>query len=183
MGLPPHRRPAALRPGRRRVATLAEPHPVASTEDINRALEHAGNLAQILQDAERETTAPLYQALDLTLNLDPVGDPSDPGRPVAAMRWRGWDLNPRPSLVFGDRTGRPGLEAGRYPRVMRLTAAIGHEGDWYVARCLEVEVTSQGRTVDEAHANLAEALGLYFEDERGFELPEPLIITPVDVPA
>ena len=66
---------------------------------------------------------------------------------------------------------------------MQLTAAISHEDDWYVARCLEVEVTSQGRTIDEARTNLAEALGLYFEDEPGFELPEPLIITPVDVPA
>jgi predicted RNase H-like HicB family nuclease len=66
---------------------------------------------------------------------------------------------------------------------MRLTAAISHEDDWYVARCLEVEVTSQGRTVDEARANLAEALGLYFEDEPDFVVPEPLIITPVDVPA
>lgn len=66
---------------------------------------------------------------------------------------------------------------------MRLTAAISREDDWYVARCLEVEVTSQGRTVDEARANLAEALGLYFEDEPDFVVPEPLIITPVDVPA
>jgi len=66
---------------------------------------------------------------------------------------------------------------------MRLTAAISHEGNWYVARCLEVEVTSQGATVDEARANLAEALGLYFEDEPDFVVPEPLIITPVDVPA
>ena len=74
-------------------------------------------------------------------------------------------------------------DSSRYPCVVRLTAAISHEDDWYVARCLEVEVTSQGRTVDEARANLAEALGLYFEDEPGFELPEPLIITPVDVPA
>ena len=66
---------------------------------------------------------------------------------------------------------------------MRLTAAIAHEDDWYVARCLEVEVTSQGRTVDEARANLAEALALYFEDEPLDQIPEPLIITPVDVPA
>jgi predicted RNase H-like HicB family nuclease len=66
---------------------------------------------------------------------------------------------------------------------MRLTAAISHEDDWYVARCLEVEVTSQGRTVDEARENLAEALSLYFEDAPDFELPEPLIITPVDIPA
>ncbi len=66
---------------------------------------------------------------------------------------------------------------------MCLTAAISHEGEWFVARCLEVEVTSQGRSVDAARENLAEALALYFEDEPDFELPEPLIITPVDVPA
>ena len=66
---------------------------------------------------------------------------------------------------------------------MRLTAAIAHEDDWYVARCLEVEVASQGRTIDEARANLAEALALYFEDEPLDHIPEPLIITPVDVPA
>jgi len=48
---------------------------------------------------------------------------------------------------------------------VRLTAAISHEGVWHVARCLEVEVTSQGETVDESLANLREALELYFEDE------------------
>lgn len=34
-----------------------------------------------------------------------------------------------------------------------------------MARCLEVEVTSQGATLEEALANLKEALELYFEDE------------------
>lgn len=64
---------------------------------------------------------------------------------------------------------------------MRLTAAITQEGAWYVARCLEVEVTSQGRTLEEAVENLREALELYFEDEAA---PKPLpapIIAPVDV--
>ena len=46
---------------------------------------------------------------------------------------------------------------------MRFTSAITHDRDWYVARCLEVEVTSQGRTVEEAQANLKEALELYYE--------------------
>jgi predicted RNase H-like HicB family nuclease len=41
---------------------------------------------------------------------------------------------------------------------MRLTAAITKEDKWYVARCLEVEVTSQGATMEEALANLHEAL-------------------------
>jgi predicted RNase H-like HicB family nuclease len=54
---------------------------------------------------------------------------------------------------------------------MRFTAAVTHEQPWYVARCLEVEVTSQGATADEALANLKEALELYFENE---PLPDDL---------
>ena len=52
-----------------------QPSPPLTADDINRALGHAGDLSSILQDAERETRARLYQALDLVLNLDPVGDP------------------------------------------------------------------------------------------------------------
>lgn len=47
---------------------------------------------------------------------------------------------------------------------LHLTAAVTHEGEWYVARCLQVEVTSQGETIEEAMDNLKEALELYFED-------------------
>ena len=47
---------------------------------------------------------------------------------------------------------------------IRLTSAITREGSWYVARCLEVEVTSQGETLESALSNLQEALELYFED-------------------
>jgi predicted RNase H-like HicB family nuclease len=64
---------------------------------------------------------------------------------------------------------------------MRLTAAITHEPPWYVARCLEVEVTSQGETIEAAIDNLTEALGLYFEDHTD-EVPEsPAIIAPVEL--
>lgn len=52
-----------------------------------------------------------------------------------------------------------------------------------MARCLEVEVTSQGETADDALASLREALELYFEDQPFPEQVEPLIIVPVDVPA
>ena len=44
-----------------------------------------------------------------------------------------------------------------------LTAIVEREGDGYVAICPEVEVASQGKTVVEAHDNLAEALTLFFE--------------------
>ncbi|MBT9281160.1 MAG: type II toxin-antitoxin system HicB family antitoxin [Hydrogenibacillus schlegelii] len=64
----------------------------------------------------------------------------------------------------------------------RLTAAVTKEGKWYVARCLEVEVTSQGETLEEALSNLREALELYFEDAPATDLPDsgPIIAT-VDV--
>jgi predicted RNase H-like HicB family nuclease len=44
---------------------------------------------------------------------------------------------------------------------VRLTAAITEEDGLYVARCLEIEVASQGNTLDEARSNLVEALELY----------------------
>jgi predicted RNase H-like HicB family nuclease len=50
---------------------------------------------------------------------------------------------------------------------------VTHEASWYLARCLDVDVVSQGVTVDEALANLKEALAnlkealeLYFETKR-----------------
>ncbi len=58
---------------------------------------------------------------------------------------------------------------------MQLTAAISHEPPWYVARCLEVEVTSQGETVEASLDNLKEALELYFEDEPPTEIEAPII--------
>lgn len=64
---------------------------------------------------------------------------------------------------------------------MRFTAAVSRETPWYVARCLEVEVTSQGGTVDEALDNLREALELYFDDQPFPESIEPPIIAPVEV--
>lgn len=61
---------------------------------------------------------------------------------------------------------------------MRFTSAITHEGEWYVARCLEVEVTSQGKSVEEALSNLKEALELYYEDQSlPTEIEPPIIAT------
>jgi predicted RNase H-like HicB family nuclease len=53
-----------------------------------------------------------------------------------------------------------------------FTAVITREGAWYVARCAEVEVASQGRTRPEAIAALREALELRFEGEELPELPD-----------
>jgi predicted RNase H-like HicB family nuclease len=44
-----------------------------------------------------------------------------------------------------------------------FTAIIEREDDWYVALCPELDIASQGKTVDEARRNLKEALELFFE--------------------
>ncbi len=45
-----------------------------------------------------------------------------------------------------------------------LTTVITEEADWFVARAIELGVVSQGKTVEEAEANLKEAVALYLED-------------------
>ncbi len=42
---------------------------------------------------------------------------------------------------------------------------VYREDKYFVSRCLNVEVASFGETLDEAVANLKEALALYLEDE------------------
>ena len=44
-----------------------------------------------------------------------------------------------------------------------FTASVWQEGEWYVAQAIEVDVASQGKSADEALANLREAIELYFE--------------------
>ena len=45
----------------------------------------------------------------------------------------------------------------------RLTAVIQREGDGYVALCPEVDIASQGDSIEAARDNLREALELFFE--------------------
>lgn len=47
-----------------------------------------------------------------------------------------------------------------------FSASIWKEGTWYVAQCIEIDVASQGKTKEEALANLREALELHFEEPR-----------------
>jgi len=53
----------------------------------------------------------------------------------------------------------------------RFTAHLWREGDLWVARCLEVDVASQGETQEEALANLKEALELFFEPPSPSRIP------------
>ena len=69
--------------------------------------------------------------------------------------------------------------------VRRLTAIIEREDNDFVALCPELDVASQGRTVDEARKNLQEALELFFETASPEEIKDRLhnevYITQVEV--
>ena len=54
----------------------------------------------------------------------------------------------------------------------QLTVIIGREGDGYVSLCPEVDVASQGATIEEARDNLREALELFFETASPKELQQ-----------
>jgi predicted RNase H-like HicB family nuclease len=45
----------------------------------------------------------------------------------------------------------------------KLNAAIQFDGKWFVARCLDLPVTTQGETPEKAKANLKEAIELYID--------------------
>ncbi|RKU17705.1 HicB family protein [Candidatus Poribacteria bacterium] len=53
-----------------------------------------------------------------------------------------------------------------------FTASITQEDKWFIAQCLEVDVSSQGKSEDEAINNLREALELYFEPPRPTMMPK-----------
>ena len=66
-----------------------------------------------------------------------------------------------------------------------LTAAIHREEDMFVALCPELDVVSQGTTIEEAKANLREAVELFLEaaspqEIRG-RLHDDLYVSPLEV--
>lgn len=74
----------------------------------------------------------------------------------------------------------------RMKKTMRqLTAIIEREDDIYVALCPELDIASQGKTVEEARANLVEALELFFESADQTEISRRLhsevFVTQVEV--
>ncbi len=67
----------------------------------------------------------------------------------------------------------------------RLTAVIEREGDGYVALCPELDIASQGDSIEQARENLREALELFFEvasaEEIGRRYSEDIFVTQVEV--
>jgi predicted RNase H-like HicB family nuclease len=70
-------------------------------------------------------------------------------------------------------------------KTMTLSAVLNREDDGYVSLCPEVDVASQGHTMDEALANLKEAVEGFFEtaspEEVKMRLKKPAIFTRIEV--
>jgi predicted RNase H-like HicB family nuclease len=68
----------------------------------------------------------------------------------------------------------------------QLTAIIERDDDTYVALCPELDIASQGDTVEAARKNLIEALELFFESADPAEIARRLhsevFVTQVEVP-
>lgn len=66
-----------------------------------------------------------------------------------------------------------------------LTAILERDGSGYVALCPQVDVASQGETIEEAIANLREAVELFFEaadpDEVKRRLKSEVYVTQLEV--
>jgi len=67
----------------------------------------------------------------------------------------------------------------------QLTAIIEREGDGYVSLCPELDIASQGDTIEEARNNLREAVELFFEaaspNEIQTRLHEEVYVTLLEV--
>jgi len=56
--------------------------------------------------------------------------------------------------------------------VQQFTAVIERDEDWYVALCPELDIASQGKSVEEARRNLIEAIELFLEAASPSEIRE-----------
>jgi len=64
---------------------------------------------------------------------------------------------------------------------IKVTVIIQNEENWYVAKCIENNVASQGSTIEEALNNLTEALQLYYEDEDNIIEQHQILVTTLEV--
>lgn len=63
---------------------------------------------------------------------------------------------------------------------IKYNVIIQKEDKWYVVKCLDNNVASQGKTIEEALENLKEAIELFNENEEPI-IPKKIFITTLEV--
>ena len=65
-----------------------------------------------------------------------------------------------------------------------IKAIVSHDGKYYTAECVEIDVFTQGRTLDEVVDNIRKAVAVHLEGEDPGEFglePEPGILIMLEV--
>ena len=64
---------------------------------------------------------------------------------------------------------------------IKVTVLVQKDDNWYVAKCIENSVASQGKTIEESINNLREALELYYEDTPPPNMNVPTFLTTMEI--
>lgn len=76
------------------------------------------------------------------------------------------------------------VQLNSYRMVMRtIHAVFQNDGEWFIARCLDFPVTTQGKTLVAAKKNLQEAVELYLETWGDARPPTEVYLTSMEVAA
>lgn len=63
---------------------------------------------------------------------------------------------------------------------LKYNVIIEKEENWYVAKCIDNNIASQGKTIEQALKNLKEAIELYLENEKPV-IPKTVLVTTLEV--
>ena len=63
---------------------------------------------------------------------------------------------------------------------IKYNVIVQKEEDWYVAKCIDNSIASQGKSIEEALNNLKEAIELYYQDEKPIT-PKQVLVTTLEV--
>lgn len=63
---------------------------------------------------------------------------------------------------------------------LKYNVIVYKEENWYVSKCIDNNIASQGKTIEEALENLKEALELYNENKEP-TIPKQVMITTLEV--
>ncbi len=69
-------------------------------------------------------------------------------------------------------------------KIYKFSLGIRKEENFYIAKCFEIDVVSQGKSVEEALANIKEAIILYIESFGDEDIPsarDETFFTPIEV--
>ena len=63
---------------------------------------------------------------------------------------------------------------------IKYNVMVQKEENWYVAKCIDNSIASQGKSIEEALNNLKEAIELYYQDEKPI-MPKQVLVTTLEV--